>query len=91
MPLSVNESTTGSTESFLLFQAQRLDSTFSALSKSVLSGMYRQHFKTFIQRKLVEMSHVRLGLSGSERENVGEVFCITNPRLRDNPIVLVSE
>lgn len=67
-----------------------MDSSFSSLSKAVLKGMYQSHFKAFIQRKLVEQSQVKLGLTGPEREGIGEVFCVTNGRLRDNPIVLVS-
>ena len=43
----------------------------------------------FIRRKLIEHSQVRLGTSG-DMSGVGEAFVLTNPRLRDHPIVSVS-
>jgi PAS domain S-box-containing protein len=69
-----------------------MDSSFSALSKAVLKGMYNSHFKDFVRRKLVEQSQVKLGMTGgAEREGIGEIWCVSNPRLRDHPLVLVSE
>lgn len=64
-----------------LVQARALDASFSTLSRAVLRGMYDTHFRAFVKRKLVEQSQVRLGGTGVEREGLGEIWCITNPRL----------
>lgn len=70
-----------------------LQGTFDTVSKQALDQLYRQHFSTFIRTKIAEHAKVRLSAftSREERGDIGEVFCLTNPRLPDHPIVLVSD
>ncbi|KAK4701056.1 cysteine-dependent adenosine diphosphate thiazole synthase, partial [Phenoliferia sp. Uapishka_3] len=59
----------------------------------LLKTLYEGQFSMYIRHKLVETASVRLGkfnLSESEREGLGDCFCLTNPRLPDHPIVLAS-
>ncbi|KAM0746392.1 hypothetical protein T439DRAFT_306746 [Meredithblackwellia eburnea MCA 4105] len=66
-----------------------LDGTASTL----LSSLYANEFQGYIRHRLVQHAHVRLGalkLSSADYSGLGEAFVLTNPRLRDAPIVLCS-
>ncbi|KAL8276723.1 hypothetical protein RQP46_010902 [Phenoliferia psychrophenolica] len=61
--------------------------------KALLSSLFAGEFQSFVKHKLIEHALVRLGqvgLTPEERLGLGSAFCLTNPRLRDHPIVLVS-
>ncbi|KAJ7183688.1 hypothetical protein C8R46DRAFT_1344440 [Mycena filopes] len=64
----------------------------------LLEGLYNEQFQRFVKHKIIQEAHVTLGLkaggmqgSGRETEGLGDTFVLTNPRLRDHPIVLVSD
>ncbi|ORY91586.1 hypothetical protein BCR35DRAFT_70972 [Leucosporidium creatinivorum] len=56
----------------------------------LLQGLYNSAFHDFIRHKLIEEASVRLGQVGLSGTGLGDAFCLTNPRLRDHPITLVS-
>jgi hypothetical protein len=48
----------------------------------------------FVKHKIIQEAHVMLGkanLTAQESEGLGDTFVLTNPRLPDHPIVLVSD
>lgn len=56
--------------------------------------MYHTSFQSYLRHNLISAAVVQLGkhnLTDSEQEGLGDCFCLTNPRLPDHPIVLVSE
>ncbi|KAG0142594.1 hypothetical protein CROQUDRAFT_662383 [Cronartium quercuum f. sp. fusiforme G11] len=55
-------------------------------------SLYDSEFQRFVTSKLVDQTQLRLGrgLKATELSGLGDSFCICNPRLRDNPIVMVS-
>ncbi|KAL7415026.1 hypothetical protein BDY24DRAFT_360264 [Mrakia frigida] len=71
-------------------QQTQIFSPFTKVQDHLLETLYQNDFQVFIRRKLIEHSQVRLGSLG-QTDGIGEVFVITNPRLRDHPIVSVSE
>ncbi|WAQ91901.1 hypothetical protein PtA15_15A294 [Puccinia triticina] len=65
-----------------------------AVENRLLMSLYRNEFPLFIKQNLVSTVVVKLGkfnLNETDRDGLGDCFCLTNPRLRDHPIVLVSE
>lgn len=58
----------------------------------LLQSLYDEDFKRFITSKLVDIVKKKLGgkLSEEEYGGLGHCFCLTNPRFKDNPIVIVS-
>lgn len=56
----------------------------------LLRSLYTTSFSDFIRYKLIEEASVRLGQVGLDHTGLADAFCLTNPRLRDHPIVLVS-
>lgn len=64
-----------------------------AVSKHLLESLYRREFEGFIKTRLVRHTQAQLAkynLKPEERGGIGSSFILTNPRLRDDPIVLVS-
>ncbi|PWN54058.1 hypothetical protein IE53DRAFT_383399 [Violaceomyces palustris] len=64
------------------------------IQNHLLRDLYHNEFQRFIKKQLVEASKIRLGkieLDEGERDGLGDCFCLSNPRLRENPIVLVSD
>ncbi|GAA6016457.1 hypothetical protein JCM10207_003870 [Rhodosporidiobolus poonsookiae] len=71
----------------------------------LLTRLYEREFKPFLQERLVQQAVSRLGswkagcgwTGASERapdmvgDGLADCYCLTNPRLRDNPIVLASQ
>ncbi|KNE90441.1 hypothetical protein PSTG_16108 [Puccinia striiformis f. sp. tritici PST-78] len=65
-----------------------------AIENRLLISLYRHEFPLFLKKTLVSNVIVKLGkfnLNENDRDGLGDCFCLTNPRLRDHPIVLVSE
>ncbi|TIC74004.1 hypothetical protein E3Q00_02362 [Wallemia mellicola] len=70
-----------------------LDSGLFSSQANLLHSLYEVEFQNFIRHKLIERSKVRLGkenLSDLEKNGLGDSFVLTNPRLRDHPIVMSS-
>lgn len=73
-----------------------LKTTVAPLQQHLLQSLYKREFQSFVKAKLVEHNKVRLGTlmddsgTGASNTGLGDCFCLTNPRLRENPIVLVS-
>lgn len=59
----------------------------------LLKSLYQNEFQRFIKKQLVEDTKVRLGKLdlGDDQTGLGDCFCLTNPRLKENPIVLISD
>ncbi|CAD6928996.1 unnamed protein product [Tilletia caries] len=58
----------------------------------LMQTLFNSAFQRFIQASITEQSRVRLGAFASDDngDGLGAAFVLTNPRLRDHPIVLVS-
>ncbi|KAA1103657.1 hypothetical protein PGTUg99_005958 [Puccinia graminis f. sp. tritici] len=58
----------------------------------LLESLYNDTFKQFITSKLLEITKMKLcsGVDEETCQGLGDSFCVTNPRLRDNPVVMVS-
>ncbi|KAK0520910.1 hypothetical protein OC834_006859, partial [Tilletia horrida] len=61
----------------------------------LVQSIFNSAFQRFIRASITEQSRVRLGSlaagDGSDvKDGLGAAFVLTNPRLRDHPIVLVS-
>lgn len=64
------------------------------MQQHLLTSLYENEFQQFVRFKLVERAKVRLGkaiLSDREKDGLSDAFVITNPRLRDHPIVMASD
>ncbi|KAL7336627.1 hypothetical protein BJY59DRAFT_718096 [Rhodotorula toruloides] len=62
-------------------------------SKHLLESLYRKEFVGFIKSRLVRHTKEQLAkyhLPQEDRGGIGSAFLLTNPRLPDDPIVLVS-
>ncbi|GEM08537.1 potassium voltage-gated channel Eag-related subfamily H member 8 [Rhodotorula toruloides] len=62
-------------------------------SKHLLESLYRKEFIGFIKSRLVRHTKAQLAkyhLPPEDRGGIGSAFLLTNPRLPDDPIVLVS-
>ncbi|WRT68780.1 uncharacterized protein IL334_005760 [Kwoniella shivajii] len=59
----------------------------------VTERLYAAEFKRFIAGKLTEQAKTRLQYipEHDKRGDLGEVFCIADPRLPDQPLVLISD
>ncbi|KZP12099.1 hypothetical protein FIBSPDRAFT_836588 [Athelia psychrophila] len=71
-----------------------LDSSFDMTQRFLLHKMYNDQFQGFVKHKIIQEMQVKLGkhnLSAEDQEGLGDCFCLTDPRLPDHPIVLVSE
>ncbi|SCV70872.1 BQ2448_3634 [Microbotryum intermedium] len=74
-----------------LRQGMFLGDSLEAPQQHLLHSLYSSEFQSFIKYKLVEECHVRLGQTESlPGTGLGDAFCLTNPRLRDHPITLLS-
>lgn len=76
-----------------LRQGSMVGDSLEQPQQTLLNHLFHNQFQKYIQYKLTENASVRLGqigLTESEKSGLGEAFCLTNPRLRDHPIVLVS-
>lgn len=63
------------------------------VSKHLLESLYRNEFEGFIKTRLVRHTQAQLAkynLKPEDRGGIESSFILTNPRLRDDPIVLVS-
>lgn len=64
-----------------------------SVSRHLLESLYRKEFEGFVKTRLVRHTQAQLArynLKPDERGGIGSSFILTNPRLRDDPIVLVS-
>ncbi|KAJ7278226.1 hypothetical protein C8J57DRAFT_1126124 [Mycena rebaudengoi] len=71
-----------------------VDSSFGTTQSHLLESMYNNQFQRFVKHKIIQETHVTLGkvnLSSADSEGLGDTFVLTNPRLPDHPIVLVSD
>ncbi|KAI5479927.1 hypothetical protein MNV49_002217 [Pseudohyphozyma bogoriensis] len=67
--------------------------------KELLMRLYEREFQAYMLQKLVESAVARLGnvrlnpvgVDAKERDGLADCYCLTNPRLRDHPIILASE
>ncbi|KAJ7107050.1 hypothetical protein C8R44DRAFT_885719 [Mycena epipterygia] len=81
----------------LLVVLQRIlamDSSLGRTQNQLLESMYNDQFQRFVKHKIIQEAHVTLGkanLTSQESEGLGDTFVLTNPRLPDHPIVLVSD
>ncbi|GAA5936030.1 hypothetical protein JCM3775_003560 [Rhodotorula graminis] len=69
--------------------APGLDST----SKHLLTKLFAAEFERFVKARLLAHTKTQLrkySLGVEDRGGIGSAFLLTNPRLRDDPIVLVS-
>ncbi|KAJ7112818.1 hypothetical protein C8R43DRAFT_133480 [Mycena crocata] len=81
----------------LLMVLQRIlavDSSLGNTQHQLLESLYNDQFQRFVKHKIIQEAHVTLGkanLASQESEGLGDTFVLTNPRLPDHPIVLVSD
>ncbi|KAN0064420.1 hypothetical protein ACQY0O_002618 [Thecaphora frezii] len=64
------------------------------MQNHLLTSLYHGEFHRFVKSQLVEQAKTKLGkveLEGEERNGLGQCFCLSNPRLPENPIVLISD
>ncbi|KAI9606528.1 hypothetical protein H4Q26_006062 [Puccinia striiformis f. sp. tritici PST-130] len=82
-------------------EAVNLAHSSQVLSESrqyLMQSLYNDTFKQFISSKLLEITKMKLrsGVDENTCEGLGlqwfpgDSFCVSNPRLRDNPVVMVS-
>ncbi|TIB68168.1 hypothetical protein E3Q17_03752 [Wallemia mellicola] len=77
-----------------LQKLSQTDSGLEPMQQHLLTSLYENEFQQFVRFKLVERAKVRLGkaiLSDREKDGLSDAFVITNPRLRDHPIVMASD
>ncbi|PWN42464.1 hypothetical protein IE81DRAFT_124085 [Ceraceosorus guamensis] len=68
-----------------------LKASLDQTAQHLLSSLYKTEFQSFVKAQLIEHNKVKLGrFDNNERTGLGDCYCLTNPRLRENPIVLVS-
>jgi len=69
-----------------------LQDQLDGVHSHLVQTLFNSAFQRFIQASITENSRVRLGTlaSGADGDGLGAAFVLTNPRLRDHPIVLVS-
>ncbi|GAA5842501.1 hypothetical protein JCM3766R1_002609 [Sporobolomyces carnicolor] len=78
-----------------------LSSTLLSLEtaeQDLFSKIHQEHFEGFTQERLVGMGVEWLAQANQDKVDVdwsqrglGSAFCLTNPRLMDNPMILVSD
>ncbi|KAF9513070.1 hypothetical protein BS47DRAFT_1485914 [Hydnum rufescens UP504] len=70
----------------------KFESVLDPTQQHLLETMYHHQFQGFVKTKLMQQAHIKLGKhSLTNPDGLGDCFCLTNPRLRDHPIVLVSD
>ncbi|KAF7335403.1 hypothetical protein MVEN_02193000 [Mycena venus] len=70
------------------------DASLGSTQARLLESMYNDQFQRFIKHKIIQETHLTLGranLTSQEGAGLGDAFILTNPRLPDHPIVLVSD
>ncbi|KAJ7909065.1 hypothetical protein B0H13DRAFT_646451 [Mycena leptocephala] len=70
------------------------NASLGSTQAQLLESMYNDQFQRFVKHKIIQEAHVMLGkanLTAQESEGLGDTFVLTNPRLPDHPIVLVSD
>ncbi|KAJ6578144.1 hypothetical protein B0H19DRAFT_1338142 [Mycena capillaripes] len=70
------------------------DASLGSTQAHLLESMYNDQFQRFVKHKIIQEAHVTLGkpnLTSQQGEGLGDTFVLTNPRLPDHPIVLVSD
>ncbi|KAF7298734.1 hypothetical protein MIND_00820900 [Mycena indigotica] len=81
----------------VLQQVLAADAGLGRTQSQLLESMYNDGFQRFIKHQIIQEAHVALGranlnLAGAQAgEGLGDTFVLTNPRLPDHPIVLVSD
>ncbi|CAK5268929.1 unnamed protein product [Mycena citricolor] len=81
----------------LLSALQRVSAVNVSLASSqaeILESLYQDGFQRYVKHQIIQETHVTLGkanLASSDSEGLGDTFVLTNPRLPDHPIVLVSD
>lgn len=74
----------------------KASSSLGPIQQHLLQSMYKGEFQIFIKARLIEYNKVKLGSFNNDDDDdnqqtgLGDCYCLTNPRLRENPIVLVS-
>ncbi|KAJ7030244.1 hypothetical protein C8F04DRAFT_734949 [Mycena alexandri] len=71
-----------------------VDSSLGSTQNQLLESLYNDQFQRFVKHKIIQEAHVTLGkanLTSQQSEGLGDTFVLTNPRLPDHPIVLVSD
>ncbi|KAJ7831145.1 hypothetical protein B0H14DRAFT_3714011 [Mycena olivaceomarginata] len=89
LPLEVRRDLLGALQHVISADAS-LDSTQARL----LESMYNDQLQRFVKHKIIQATHVTLGKvnpMSQASEGLGDTFILTNPRLPDHPIVLVSD
>ncbi|KAK0562159.1 hypothetical protein OC861_005462 [Tilletia horrida] len=87
LPRDLNRDLLGSLRSAFTIEDQ-----LSGVHSHLVQTLFNSAFQHFIRASITEQSRVRLGAFGEgENDGLGAAFVITNPRLRDHPIVLVSD
>lgn len=63
-----------------------------ASRQHLLQSLYNETFKRFITSKLLEITKMKLrsGVDENTCKGLGDSFVVSNPHLRDNPVVMVS-
>ncbi|GAA5864270.1 hypothetical protein JCM1840_006721 [Sporobolomyces johnsonii] len=63
-------------------------------ARDLLDSLYASEFESFVRHRLLKHTHAQLSKyhlkTDDDRSGIAEAFCLTNPRLHDNPIVMVS-
>ncbi|KAL8287254.1 hypothetical protein RQP46_003706 [Phenoliferia psychrophenolica] len=77
-----------------LHKARLVGTTMVEPQKELLASLFNTDFQSYMQKKLVEHAVARLGswgVAAGTGDGLADCFCLTNPRLRDHPIVLASD
>ncbi|KAF8320538.1 PAS domain-containing protein [Cantharellus anzutake] len=79
-------------ESVIRRKLSRPNLALSSPQQYLLESMYSNEFQSFVKQRLIEQAEVKLGRHKvANADGLGDCFCLTNPRLPDHPIVLVSD
>lgn len=77
-----------------LRRAFDLKVSLNPMQEHIRQSLYKSQFQRFIRAMLIEQNRVKLGVfaddDNDEYSGLGDCFCLTNPRVAENPIVLVS-
>jgi PAS domain S-box-containing protein len=79
----------------LLKKQSEMQASVGPMQQHLLQSLYRTEFQLFVKAQFIQHYKVKLGhLNNSEEDfeqtGLGDCYCLTNPRLRENPIILVS-
>ncbi|KAJ7053594.1 hypothetical protein C8F01DRAFT_551376 [Mycena amicta] len=81
----------------VLQQVLAADAGLGTTQTQLLESMYNDGFQRFVKHQIIQEAHVALGranltaASAEVGDGLGDTFVLTNPRLPDHPIVLVSD